>query len=67
VLGGTFGKGITFSQNDRLEDSSINESLTVKDDGQMLYLSQMLYFGWLGGFNICYGVAVPVDGGLSAG
>jgi hypothetical protein len=39
VLGGMFGKGITFSQNDRLEDSSVNESLTLKDDGQMLYLS----------------------------
>lgn len=41
ALGGISGKGITFSQSDRPDDSSFNEALSVTDNEQMLCLTPM--------------------------
>jgi hypothetical protein len=38
TLGGSFGRAISFAYNDRVDDASINDSLTVKADDQSLYL-----------------------------
>ncbi|OAI31382.1 hypothetical protein A1351_21790, partial [Methylosinus sp. R-45379] len=41
VLGGMFGKGISFSYNDQASDSSSNEHLSVDADEQGLYLKSL--------------------------
>ena len=41
MLGGMFGKGITYSSNDRADDNSCNESLSVETDDQHIFLSAM--------------------------
>lgn len=41
VLGGMFGKGITYSANDQANDNSCNENLYVENDDQSLYLKPM--------------------------
>jgi hypothetical protein len=47
VLGGMFGRGITFSYNDQADDSSCNESLSIEADDQGMYLKAlgMAHFG----------------------
>lgn len=39
--GGILGKGITYSHNDRADDGSMNESLSVEADEQGLYLKAL--------------------------
>ncbi|EAP78155.1 TIR [Roseovarius nubinhibens ISM] len=41
VLGGMFGKTITYSANDQASDNSCNESLSIDADDQHIYLSAM--------------------------
>jgi len=41
ALGGTLGRGITFSYNDQAADGSINESLAVQADSQGLFLKAL--------------------------
>lgn len=41
VLGGMFGKGITFSHNDQASDGSMNENLSVEADDQGLYFKAL--------------------------
>lgn len=41
VLGGMFGKTITYSANDQASDNSCNESLSLEADDQHIYLSAM--------------------------
>jgi hypothetical protein len=47
MLGGAFGRGITYSSNDRADDNSMNESLSVEADEQGLFLKAlgMAHFG----------------------
>jgi hypothetical protein len=41
VLGGMFGHGISFSSNDRADDNSYNDSLSVETDDQGIHLRPM--------------------------
>ena len=41
VLGGMFGKGISFSANDQAATNSFNENMTVESDDQSLFLKSM--------------------------
>lgn len=41
VLGGMFGKGITYSNNDRGNDNSCNENLSIESDEQEIYLKAL--------------------------
>jgi hypothetical protein len=41
MLGGMFGRGITYSSNDQAGDNSCNESLSVEHDDLNLYLKPM--------------------------
>jgi hypothetical protein len=47
MLGGMFGKGISYSNNDEADDRSHNESLSVEADSHGLYLKP-LGFGIFG-------------------
>lgn len=42
MLGGMFGKGISYSMNDSASDNSCNENLSVQHDDQNLYLTPMM-------------------------
>jgi hypothetical protein len=46
TLGGMFGRGITYSDNDQARDNSMNESLSVESDDQGLYLKAMGMAHW---------------------
>lgn len=41
MLGGMFGNGITYSSNDQASDGSCNESLSVHNDDQSLFLKPL--------------------------
>ncbi len=43
-LGGVYGKGIAYSSDISSGDNSMNDSLIVEDDGNTLYLKQMMSF-----------------------
>jgi hypothetical protein len=43
VLGGIFGRGINYSNNDQASDNSFTESLSVEVDDQSMYLKVL---GW---------------------
>nr|WP_321981818.1 toll/interleukin-1 receptor domain-containing protein [uncultured Cohaesibacter sp.] len=42
MLGGMFGKGISYSMNDGVSDNSCNENLSVQNDDQDLYLTPIM-------------------------
>lgn len=41
VLGGIFGRGISYSDSDNSDDSSFNDSMSVETDDQGIYLKPM--------------------------
>lgn len=43
-LGGVYGKGIAYSSDISSGDNSMNDSLIIEDDGNTLYLKQMMSF-----------------------
>jgi hypothetical protein len=49
VLGGMFGKGISYSMNDNASDNSCNENLSVQHDDQSMYLTPMMGMRFRGG------------------
>ncbi|QQM32365.1 toll/interleukin-1 receptor domain-containing protein [Martelella lutilitoris] len=46
MLGGMFGRGITYSANDSASDGSVNENLSVENDDQDLYFKPLMGAGF---------------------